>query len=214
MAGMPAKPTSEARERLVNAFLESYAQKPWQKIGVREIVEAAGYARGTFYRHFSGVDDLLRQVEAENTCTSVCRHIIEHANVIPLEHATDAMAAFYEVRADTVAVLAAGNNGNNYLDAQRSPMKAMFAALLNRGFVMTPLQLDVASEYIASAKVGMVRLWLAKRESMTLNQINKMSECFIESDLWNFVARQAPLHGGPQPRKVIDDKPFNYPWLG
>ena len=139
---------------------------------------------------------------------------MENANVIPLEHVTDAMASFYEDRADTVAILAAGNNGNNYLDAQRPPMKAMFASLLNRGFVMTPLQLDVASEYIASAKVGMVRLWLEKRDHMTLNQINKMSECFIESDLWVFVARQAPLHGGPQPRKVLDDKPFDYPWLG
>ena len=214
MATISPKPTSEARERLIAAFLNCYARKPWHKISVMEIAEAAGYARGTFYRHFSGVDDLLHQVEAENTCTAVCRHIIVNAPAIPLEDATDAMASFYEDRADTVAILAAGSNGNNYLDAQRPPMKAMFAALLTRGFVMTPLQLDVASEYIASAKVGMVRLWLEKREHMSLNQINKMSECFIESDLWNFVARQAPKHGGPQPRKVVDDKPFNYPWLG
>ena len=214
MAGANAKLTSEARERLVTAFLECYKTKPWHKISVMEIVEAAGYARGTFYRHFSGVDDLLHQVEAENTCTSVCRHIIINAPVIPLEDATDAMAAFYEDRADTVAILAAGNNGNNYLDAQRPPMKAMFAALLTRGFVMTPLQLDVASEYIASAKVGMVRLWLEKRDHMSLNQVNKMSEQLIESELWTFVARQAPKHGGPQARKVVDDKPFNYPWLG
>lgn len=207
------KPTSEARERLIASFLKLYAQKPWQKISVMEVVDDAGYARGTFYRHFSGVDDLLKQLEAENTCTPVCRFIIENANVIPLEEATDAMADFYERRAETVAVLAAGNNGNNYLDAQRPPMKAMFSALLTRGFVMTPLQLDIASEYIASAKVGMIRLWLGKRQTMTLDQINKMSEWFIESELWTFVARQAPLHGGPQPRKVLDDKPFNYPWL-
>ena len=183
MATISPKPTSEARERLIAAFLNCYARKPWHKISVMEIAEAAGYARGTFYRHFSGVDDLLHQVEAENTCTAVCRHIIVNAPAIPLEDATDAMASFYEDRADTVAILAAGSNGNNYLDAQRPPMKAMFAALLTRGFVMTPLQLDVASEYIASAKVGMVRLWLEKREHMSLNQINKMSECFIESDL-------------------------------
>lgn len=213
MAGDNPKLTSEARERLIAAFLRSYAHKPWHKISVMEIMNEAGYARSTFYRHFSGVDDLLRQVEAENTCTAVCRHIIVNAPAIPLEDATDAMASFYEDRADTVAILASGSNGNNYLDAQRAPMKAMFAALLTRGFVMTPLQLDVASEYIASAKVGMVRLWLEKRDQMSLNQINKMSECFIESDLWNFVARQAPKHGGPQPRKVVDDKPFDYPWL-
>ena len=213
MAVEKPKLTSEARECLMRAFLEKYAQKPWQKIGAAEVAEAAGYARGTFYRHFSGVDDLLWQLEAENTCTKVCRHIIVNAPVIPLEEATDAMASFYEDRVDVVAALAAGNNGNNYLDAQRPPMKTMFAALLNRGFVMTTLQLDVASEYIASAKVGMIRLWLEKRDHMTLNQVNKMSEQLIESDLWTFVARQAPAHGGPQPRKVLDDKSFEYPWL-
>lgn len=216
MAGLGSKPTSTARERLITAFLGCYAERPWEKIGVREVAEAAGYARGSFYRYFSGIEDLLRQVEAENTCTAVCRRIIETAAVIPLEHATDAMAAFYEDRVDAVAVLAAGSNGNNYLDAQRPPMKAMFAALLKRGFEMTPLELDVASEYIASAKVGMVRLWLQKRggSGLTLNQVNKMSENLVESELWTFVARQAPLYGGPQPRKTLGTTPLNrYPWM-
>ena len=59
MAGNSTKLTSEARERLIAAFLESYASKPWHKISVMEIMDAAGYARSTFYRHFSGVEDLL-----------------------------------------------------------------------------------------------------------------------------------------------------------
>lgn len=207
------KVTSEARERLVQAFLGLYAEKPWHKVGVMEIVDRAGYARGTFYRHFSGVDDLLAQVEAENTCTAVCRAIIRSAATVPLEDATDAMAAFYQDRMEAVAVLAAGSNGNNYLDAQRPPMKAMFAALLQRAFVMTPLQLDVASEYIASAKVGMVRLWLDKCEHVSLSQVNKMSESLIEAELWRFVALQAPSWGGPHPKKALGAQPFDYPWM-
>lgn len=205
--------TSEARERLIWSFLELYAYKPWQKIGVMEVVDGAGYARGTFYRHFSGVEDLLHQAEEENTCWPVCRYIIDNAQTIPLEDATDAMASFYEERQQAVAILAAGNNGNNYLDAQRPPMKAMFAALLSRGFDMTALQLDVASEYIASAKVGMVRLWLGKRAQLSLNQINKMSEVLIETELWRFVALQAPDYGGPHPKKSLGTTPFKYPWM-
>lgn len=205
--------TSEAEACIAQAFLSVYETKPACQISVQEIVSRSGYSRGTFYRKFDGVDDLLERVEAANTCTKVCAYIIENADTIPLEDATDAMADFYEQRADAVRVLLRASNGNNYLNRQVGPMQAMFAALLQRAYVMTPLQLDVASHYIASAKAGMVRLWVERDQVISLNQINKMSENLIESSLWTFVAMQAPAYGGPHPKRRLSPDPFDYPWM-
>lgn len=74
-----------------------------------------------------------------------------------------------------------GEYGSIYLDKQREPMKQLFAALLDRGFELSSFQLDVISEYIASAKVGMLRLWVNDPSKITLNHLNKMTENIFES---------------------------------
>ncbi len=42
-----------------------YAQKPIEKISIKEITELAGYNRGTFYLYYNDVYDLLHQIEEE-----------------------------------------------------------------------------------------------------------------------------------------------------
>lgn len=206
-------PENEARAHLLKAFLRLYAHARPEDITVQQIVREANYSRSTFYRHFAGVEHVLESLERENTCTRVCEDIIERVDTIPLEEATDNMAAFYEDRFDAISVLATASNANNWIDLQRQAMKPMFAALLGRGFDMTPLQMDVASEYIASAKAGMFRPWIARGGRISLNQINKMAENLIENELWVFVARQVPEYGGPLPRKVLERHLFEYPWM-
>ena len=91
-------------------------------------------------------------------------------------------------------------------------MKPMFAALLSRAFDMMPLQLEIASEYIASAKAGMIRLWATGRQAVSLNQINKLSESVVERDLWTFVAASVGSREGEK-RQRLENRPFDYPWL-
>lgn len=53
------------RMLLRKAFLELLAQKPIQSISVRELCEAAGINRGTFYTHYKDIYDLREQIEDE-----------------------------------------------------------------------------------------------------------------------------------------------------
>ena len=47
------------------SFLELLKQKPIQNISVREICEAAGINRGTFYSHYTDIYDLQHKIEDE-----------------------------------------------------------------------------------------------------------------------------------------------------
>jgi len=47
------------RERLIDATLEILGRKGYEDARVEDICQAAGSARATFYRHFSGKDDVF-----------------------------------------------------------------------------------------------------------------------------------------------------------
>ena len=55
-------------QAIQSAFIEMLAERPLEKITVREIAEACGISRNTFYYHYHDVYDLLEkmfQVEEE-----------------------------------------------------------------------------------------------------------------------------------------------------
>jgi AcrR family transcriptional regulator len=49
----------EARERIVDSSYELFSQRGIQAVGVDEVVENAGVAKATLYRHFPSKDDLV-----------------------------------------------------------------------------------------------------------------------------------------------------------
>ena len=57
--------TEQTKNNQRSAFWSLYAQKPIEKISIKEITELAGYNRGTFYLYYNDVYDLLHQIEEE-----------------------------------------------------------------------------------------------------------------------------------------------------
>ena len=49
--------TDEKRERIIFVLREEFKAKPFQKVNVKEIVEKAGIARGSFYQYFENLED-------------------------------------------------------------------------------------------------------------------------------------------------------------
>jgi AcrR family transcriptional regulator len=61
LKGVPAPgPRSEARERLLATASGLFYTEGIRAIGVDRVMAEADVARGTFYRHFAGKDDLVR----------------------------------------------------------------------------------------------------------------------------------------------------------
>lgn len=55
--------TEQTKLCLRNAFWQLYAEKPIDKITIKDITELAGYNRGTFYLYYKDVYDILSQIE-------------------------------------------------------------------------------------------------------------------------------------------------------
>lgn len=53
------------RGNLIRAFWDCYEKKPLRELTVKNITQAAGYNRSTFYLYFDDMDDLLEQAEDE-----------------------------------------------------------------------------------------------------------------------------------------------------
>ena len=51
--------TSDARERILATAYELFSHRGIRAVGVDEIIETAGVAKATLYRHFSSKDDLV-----------------------------------------------------------------------------------------------------------------------------------------------------------
>jgi Transcriptional regulator len=55
--------TDATRSYLLTAFWELLENRPISQIGIRDITDRAGYHRGTFYRYFVDIFDLLKEEE-------------------------------------------------------------------------------------------------------------------------------------------------------
>src|SRR5947209_20323611 len=54
-----AEPRASARERILNASYELFSHRGIRAVGVNEVIERAGVATATLYRHFPSKDDLV-----------------------------------------------------------------------------------------------------------------------------------------------------------
>ncbi len=56
--------TEQTRANLREAFWDLYAERPIERISVREITDRAGYNRATFYLYYHDVYELLNEIES------------------------------------------------------------------------------------------------------------------------------------------------------
>ena len=55
----PARSEQSARARILDSAYELFSQRGVQAVGVNEVVERAGIAKDTLYRHFASKDELV-----------------------------------------------------------------------------------------------------------------------------------------------------------
>lgn len=67
---------ARTRQAIIDAFVKLLDKTSYEKISVKEIIDAANVGRSTFYSHFETKDDLARHI-----CNELFEHIFSH--VIP-----------------------------------------------------------------------------------------------------------------------------------
>ena len=125
--------TEQTKNNLRIAFWSLYAQKPIEKISIKEITELAGYNRGTFYLYYNDVYDLLHQIEEEilGKITDVLNDSLEKNDTFDLSGQMGILLDLMQTY-ETYAAVLLSDHGDPHFATR---LKEVVWPLLNRYFV-------------------------------------------------------------------------------
>ena len=165
--------TEQTRANLRQAFWELYAEKPVEKISVREITDRAGYNRATFYLYYHDVYELLEEIEGMvlgNIERLVNERLLKGDKLEFSQHMGLVLRLAQRSRDYTRVLL--GPHGD---PAFSQRLKEIISPLVDR-FFLPDAELDdqargIVREFYLSGIIAIIRTWTAADNPMPLDQL-------------------------------------------
>ena len=160
----------KTRMAIFNAFEMLLTQKNYNKITVRDIIDAANVGRTTFYAHFQTKDDLL-----EELCTSLFNHVFAQYSDPECTHnfsfsegetkdiVTHILYHLKE-KGNNIARLLTGESSDIFLSYFKSYLDEMLAKYLLSGMLHENSRIPESflRNHISGSFVNMVQWWFAR----------------------------------------------------
>lgn len=164
--------TEQTKANLRTAFWGLYKEKPIEKITIKEITDAAGYNRGTFYLYYKDVYDLFTKIEEE--LLEAIRELIDETLLRDEQlNLTQHMGLILEMTrrySDYVSVLMSDKGD----PAFATRLKSLIWPLLDSYFLgeqgHSPQELALLSEFYLSGLLAAITKWLENPGDMTIDQ--------------------------------------------
>ncbi len=165
--------TEQTRANLREAFWGLYAERPIERIPVREICERAGYNRATFYLYYHDVYEVLEEVETAVLAgiDALVEGLVARGEKLDF---TEHMGLIFQMAADWRAYteVLLGQNGDPVFVER---LKEAIRPLVEQ-FVLPAQGLDeqarrVIGEFYLSGILAAVRAWLAEEEPMPIDAL-------------------------------------------
>ena len=170
----PSTTTEKTRQRLVAAFCAAYAEKPFEKITVREVVKAAGCSRSNFYLHYTNLAEL--RTEVEDTVLAAIRQIMAADEASNESQFIAQATALYAAHEQELTALL-GEYGS-------AAFKARFKAELVNAFpkVFAAKQdqfFPYLVEYHISTILSLFQLWLKRKKDLPRAELFRMIDSLL-----------------------------------
>ena len=165
--------TEQTRANLRQAFWELYAERPVEKISVREITDRAGYNRATFYLYYHDVYELLEEIEdmvLGNIERLVNERLLKGDKLDFSQHMGLILRLAGRSRDYTRVLL--GPHGDPAFSRR---LKEIICPLVDR-FFLPAAELDeqarrVVREFYLSGILATIRTWTAEEDPMPIDQL-------------------------------------------
>ncbi|MEI6101420.1 MAG: TetR/AcrR family transcriptional regulator [Eubacteriales bacterium] len=162
--------TIQTRQNMIDAFWPLYCQKRIEKITVKEITQAAGYNRGTFYEYFKDVYDVLEQIEqslipALEELPPVSKPSIHIG--MPL----DVFMKLYEHNNKYYSVLLGDHGDPAFAGKLKNAIKPLLKNEIFGRSALSDIELDFVLEYILSAMIGIMRYWFIQDKCLPAEKL-------------------------------------------
>lgn len=165
---------AQTRQRLVDAFCQLYAQKPLEKITVREVVAKAGCSRSNFYLYYSNLAELRDEIEDD--LLAAIRQVMERETSPEKD---DFLALFLQLYTDHEVELAAilGDYGSlrfqtRFKQAFVQAFPTVFAVKQDRTF-------PYLVEYHISTILSLFQLWIKRGKDLAPEELLAMIDSLL-----------------------------------
>ena len=165
--------TEQTRANLREAFWNLYAERPIERISVREITDRAGYNRATFYLYYHDVYEVLEEIEDAllgGLARLVNDRLLQGDRLDFSQHMGVILRMAQEYRGYFEVLI--GEKGDPTFSRR---FKEVVAPLLER-FVLpseglTQQESHVLLEFYLSGIVAAVSTWLSEPDPMSIDQL-------------------------------------------
>lgn len=164
--------TEQTKANLRTAFWSLYKEKAIEKITIKEITDAAGYNRGTFYLYYKDVYDLFNKIE-EELLEEI--RILIHDN-LPQKEGLDfaghmgLIVKLSQQYSAYMSVLLSDHGDPTFV----TRLKELIWPLLNRYVLdtsaLTTQEQSLLSEFYLSGLLAAITRWLEAPGDMTIDQ--------------------------------------------
>lgn len=155
-------------------LLKLLAEKPIQKITVKEICELAQINRATFYTHYHDPLDLLEQIENElfDDLSSAFS-----AKYDDIDHLTQAALAVIERNIDLCRILFSENGDRLFLRRMMEIAREKTIADWRQQYPRaTPRQLELLYTFIVNGSVALIEQWVRTGMQETPLELGEISK--------------------------------------
>ena len=165
--------TEQTRANLREAFWELYAERPIERIPVREICERAGYNRATFYLYYHDVYEVLDEVESTvlTGIEALIAGLLARGEKLDFsEH----MGLIFQMAADwrVYTEVLLGQNGDPvFVEKFKETVRPLIERFVLPGEGLDEQERRVVGEFYLSGILAAVRAWLAEKDPMPIDAL-------------------------------------------
>lgn len=161
------------RQKLINAFLDLYEEKPIEKISIGELTKRAGIYRGTFYYYYKDIYDLLDAVESDFLILNlpIVSHIIDGIFTQNIESKVPLLLSYYQQNERQIHVFLVKRPNPVILRRMKDAGKKVALARLGINENQLSVNASYIAEYIASAQLGLITRWLENGQDISPKEL-------------------------------------------
>ena len=179
--------TEQTKANLRAAFWKLYVDRPISKITVRQITDAAGYNRGTFYLYYRDVYDLLESIEDEllDTLESLVHERILKDGRLDLRGNAGFIVRLARDYAGYFSVLLGENGDPSFCTRFKEIIAPLVETCLPPEGSVLPEERDLLLEFYLSGLLAVVTAWLQDDRGVPIDR-------FVQLVAGAVLDRQAP----------------------
>jgi AcrR family transcriptional regulator len=180
--------TAQTRENLMEAFWQIYRKNRIEKVTVKEITAKAGYNRSTFYQYFTGVYDVLEQIE--NAVLPDHQGLMTHnpADISEVSLPIDSLTQIYEKNKKYYVVLFGDNGDPSFQSKFKNYIKAVLKQHLDEEGIPDTFEIEFALEYTLSAMIGVLTYWFRLDAPPSGNKLFELMSELMHHGMMNIIS--------------------------